>query len=165
MAFQREWKADPAGLVRIGRYTPATGEWAFFHYPLDAVESPAGGWVGLSDLTYLGDGRFGAIERDNIAGRDARIKQITEFSVDGITPAPEGSPIPVLSKVERRDLIPDLQSNGGLVLEKVEGLTAAGDGDVFVVTDNDGVDGTNGETFFRRIGSVPAIFPVAPPAG
>ena len=51
------------------------------------------------------------------------------------------------------------------MLEKVEGLTAAGDGDVFVVTDNDGVDGTNGETFFRRIGSVPAIFPAAPPAG
>jgi hypothetical protein len=165
VAFQREWKADPAGLVRIGRYTPATGTWAFFHYPLDAVESPAGGWVGLSDLTYLGDGRFGAIERDNIAGRDARIKQITEFSIDGIAPAPEGSPIPVLSKVERRDLIGDLGSTGGLVLEKVEGLTAAGDGDVFVVTDNDGVDGTNGETFFRRIDSVPAIFPAAPPAG
>jgi hypothetical protein len=45
VAFQREWEDDPAGMVRIGRYTPASERWAFFYYPLDAVESPAGaGW-------------------------------------------------------------------------------------------------------------------------
>jgi hypothetical protein len=47
VAFQREWLNDPAGHVRIGRYTPASDTWAFFYYPLDTATSPNGGWVGL----------------------------------------------------------------------------------------------------------------------
>ncbi len=53
IVMQREWADDPAGKVKIGRYDVATGTWTFAHYPLDAVESPAGGWVGLSEITAL----------------------------------------------------------------------------------------------------------------
>jgi hypothetical protein len=30
VAFPREWDDDPAGLAKIGRYAPATQEWAFY---------------------------------------------------------------------------------------------------------------------------------------
>lgn len=66
VAFQREWENDPTGMVRIGLYTPALdldpsteeGEWKFFYYPLDPVESSAGGFVGLSEITALGNGKY-----------------------------------------------------------------------------------------------------------
>lgn len=41
----------------------------------------------------------------------------------------------------------------GWLQEKVEGVAVAQDGSVFIVTDNDGVDGNTGETQFLRIGS------------
>lgn len=152
VAFQREWKADAAGLVRIGRYTPSTDSWAFYSYPLDAVESPNGGWVGLSELTHLGGSEFAVIERDNQAGRNARIKRLYTFDLAGLTPEPEGSPtpFPTVTKTLARDLMGDLEAGGGLVLEKVEGMTVSG-GTTFVVTDNDGVDKTTGETQFLRL--------------
>jgi hypothetical protein len=59
---------DPAGLVRIGRYSPKSGKWGFYSYPLDQVESPAGGWIGLSEVTALGQDRYAVIERDNQRG-------------------------------------------------------------------------------------------------
>ena len=40
------------------------------------VQSPAGGFVGLSELTLLPDGTLAVIERDNQLGQDARIKRI-----------------------------------------------------------------------------------------
>jgi len=50
-----------------------------------------------------------------------------------------------------RDLIPDLKADNGLVLEKVEGLTVLPNGDALIVTDNDGVTDSSGETHFIRI--------------
>jgi hypothetical protein len=47
-----------------------------------------------------------------------------------------------------RDLLPDLKSTGGYVLDKVEGLAIMADGTVWVSTDNDGVDDHSGETMF-----------------
>jgi hypothetical protein len=81
VAFKREWTGDPAGRVRIGRYTPATGEWSFFYYPLDAVESPAGGFVGLSEITARDDQTLLVLERDNQGGPDARIKRLYTVSM------------------------------------------------------------------------------------
>ena len=153
VVFQREWASDPAGLARIGVYTPATDSWAFVHYPLDAVESPAGGWVGLSEITPLGGKRFLIVERDNQSGPDARVKRVYRISLDGVTPVAEGGAIPVVSKTLAHDLLDDLELRGGYVLEKVEGLAVARDGDIWAVTDNDGVNDSNGETAFWRTGT------------
>jgi hypothetical protein len=152
LAIQREWSGDPAGFVRIARYTPAADAWAFFYYPLDAVASPAGGWVGLSEIVALGEDCLLVLERDNAAGPDARIKRLYTVSLEGLTPAAQGGNIPVLRKELARDLIPDLAAPRGWLQEKVEGVTVAADGNVYVVTDNDGVDGNTGETQFLRLG-------------
>jgi hypothetical protein len=152
VAFQREWTNDPTGFVRIGRYTPATGEWSFFYYPLDAVASPAGGWVGLSELVALDDDTLLVLERDNQAGPDARIKRLYKVSIAGVTPQPQGGAFPILQKSLARDLMADLAASKGWLQEKVEGVAISKDGSVYVVTDNDGVDGNTGETQFLRLG-------------
>lgn len=152
VAIQREWNDDPKGMVRIGVYTPANGSWGFVHYPLDAPESPAGGWVGLSEIVALSDDEFMVIERDNKGGPDAAIKRLYTFSLEGVTPAPAGQTAPVVSKRLARDLLPTLAGTGGWVLDKLEGLTIASDGRVYAVTDNDGIDDAVGETRLLRLG-------------
>jgi len=154
VAFQREWTGDPAGQVRIGEYRLATNQWRFFYYPLEAVESPAGGWVGLSELVSLGGERFAVIERDNQGGPDARIKKVFEFSIAGLTPQPQGGVFPVVYKHQALDLLPKLASYRGWVLDKLEGLAVAADGKAYAVTDNDGVDDASGETRLLRLGPV-----------
>ncbi len=155
VAFQREWAGDPDGQVRIGRYNVAEDSWAFYYYPLDEATSPNGGWVGLSDLAYLGNGRFAVIERDNQGNTDARVKKIYEFSVRGVDPVEDNAePVPsfpLLKKTLVRDLISDLQAPGGFVLEKVEGLAVRRDGTALIITDNDGVDDASGETQLIKI--------------
>jgi hypothetical protein len=160
VAFQREWQDDPAGLVRIGRYTPADGSWRFFHYPLDAVESPFGGWIGLSEIVALNADSFAVIERDNQAGADARVKRLYRFSVAGVDPSADTPPgvvptFPVLEKTLAADLMPALQATGGAVLEKIEGLAVQPNGDALIVNDNDGVDDSSGETQLLRL---PGLF-------
>jgi hypothetical protein len=76
VAFQREWAYDPDDHVRIGRYKVASSEWTFYYYPIEAPLSANDGWVGLSDLAYLGNDELAVIERDNQAGPDAAIKRI-----------------------------------------------------------------------------------------
>ena len=155
VAFQREWKNDPAGRVRIGRYTPADATWAFFYYPLDTATSPNGGWVGLSEIAHVNGDTFAVVERDNQAGTDARIKRLYTFSVAGIDPLADpatGTPaFPVLTKTLAADLMPALEATGGAVLEKIEGLAVLPDGSALIVNDNDGVDDSNGETQLLRL--------------
>ena len=87
VAFQREWGDDPTGLVKIGRYTPAKQEWAFYHYPLDALDAaPDGGWVGLSEITWIGDNTLLIVERDNQQRDAAQVKRLYRVSVAGIKP-------------------------------------------------------------------------------
>ncbi len=156
VAFQREWANDPEDHVRIGVYNTNDGSWRFFYYPLDAVESANGGWVGLSEITALGKDKFAVVERDNQAGPDAAVKRVYTFSVAGLTPladaaAGEIPSFPVVEKSLARDLMPDLAAPGGLILEKVEGLTVLKNGTTLIVNDNDGVDDSNGETQLLRI--------------
>jgi len=155
VAFQRTWAGDTANHVRIGQYNTITAEWKFFYYALDAAESTNGGWVGLSEITYLGNDEFMVIERDNQGGPDAAIKRLYKFSVSGLAPlADDGSDTiayPLLNKMLVDDLMDDLAATGGLTLEKIEGLTVTADGTVFVVNDNDGVDDSNGETQLLRL--------------
>jgi hypothetical protein len=88
MAFQREWGDDLPGFVKIGRYTPAAHEWAFSHYPLDAA--PADGWVGLSEITWVGDDTLLVVERDNQQRDAAQVKRLYSVSVGG-SPRPPGA--------------------------------------------------------------------------
>lgn len=151
LAVQREWKDDPAGKVKILAYRPADKHWGVVHYPLD----PAGkGWIGLSEITAAGDG-FVVVERDNQVGRDAKVKKLTLVSLEGVAPADLGaSEIPVLTKTDLRDLIPDLAAPGGFILDKVESFAIDAGGNGFVITDNDGVDDHSGETQFLPLGKV-----------
>ncbi len=149
LALQREWKDDPKGLVRLLAYKPATGTWGQVRYPL---EPKGAGWIGLSDLTAV-PGGFVVLERDNLVGPAAKVKILTRVSLDGVTPAAiDATEVPVVKKTKLRDLIPDLLASKGYVLDKVEGFAIDAAGEAFVVTDNDGVDGSNGETRFLRLG-------------
>lgn len=157
-AFQRPWVDDPepdnsneGGKVRIGRYDHTLHEWTFAYYPLEVRQSPNGGWVGLSEITALGQGRFAVVERDNQSNTDARIKRVYEFSVSGITFRPEGESFETLSKTLVRDLLPDLKATGGMVLEKIESLAVTEKGELLFANDNDSVNDSNGETQLIRI--------------
>jgi hypothetical protein len=157
MVVQRAWKDDPANMAKILRYTPATRAWGVLHYPLD-TPGIDGAWVGLSEITAVGDGNFVVIERDNQFG-DKALKTLRGFSVAGLQPAAPGSAsIPVVSKRLVRNLVPDLQKPRGYVLEKVESFAVDAAGQAFAITDNDGVDsGSNGETQFLRLGVLPGL--------
>jgi hypothetical protein len=156
LAVQREWKDDPKGFTKILRYTPANKTWGVFHYPL-ATTTAEGGWVGLSEITAIGPDSFVVIERDNQFGAQA-FKTLHTFSVTGLTPAAPGdAKVPVVVKRLLRNLVPDLQRSNGYVLDKVESFAVDGTGQAFAITDNDGVDGSNGETQFMRLGVLPGL--------
>lgn len=152
LAVQREWKDDPKGKTKILSYKPATKEWGVFHYPLSAAAQ--GQWMGLSELVSLGDDRFAVLERDNGLGAKA-FKTIQTFSMKGLKPAAIGAAeIPTLAKTPLRDLTPDLMKAGGYGLDKVEGMAVDKAGNLFVVTDNDGVEDSSGETQFFAFGKI-----------
>src|SRR5699024_7298936 len=152
VAFQREWVGDPAGHARIGRYDVASQTWAVAYYPLQHPASTAGVGTGLSDLATLADGSLAVIERDNQAGALATIKRLYRFSPTDTEFRPESDNrfIATVDKTLARDVLPALRATGGQVLEKLEGLAVAGD-DALVLTDNDGVDDSNGETQLIRL--------------
>jgi hypothetical protein len=152
LAVQREWKDDPKGKAKILSYKPATKEWGVLHYPLS--QPAAGFWMGLSELVALGDDRFAVIERDNGFGAKA-VKTLQTFSVKGLKPAAIGATeIPTVAKTLLRDLTPDLMNASGYGLDKVEGMAVDKAGNLFVVTDNDGVDDSSGETQFFAFGKI-----------
>lgn len=152
VAFQRVWTDIPGDVnVRIGIYDTTTETWEFAYYPLDAAESQNGGWVGLSDLTALGDGEFLVLERDNQGGPDAAVKRLYQINLDA---AVLGDPTQPVTKTLVRDLMPDLAAPGGLTYEKIEGLAVSVDGSVWIANDNDGVDDNSGETQLLNLGSL-----------
>jgi hypothetical protein len=152
IAVQREWKDDPKGHAKILRFRPATQEWGVLHYPLS--ETPTG-WMGLSEIAADGANAFVVIERNNQWG-EAAIKRLYRFSVAGLVPAaPGAASVPVVAKTLLRDMVPDLAKPRGTVLEKLEGFAIDRTGTMFAVTDNDGVQGTSGETQFLNLGRVP----------
>jgi hypothetical protein len=150
LAVQREWQDDPQGLAKILRYQPATGSWGVYHYPLDTT-TETGAWVGLSEITAVGPDTFWVVERDNQFGDNSH-KTIQAFSVAGVAPAEPGQTPPVLSKRLVQDLVPAMRTPRGTVLDKVESLAVDATGQVVVITDNDGVDGSNGETQLFHLG-------------
>ncbi|MBU8539073.1 esterase-like activity of phytase family protein [Falsiroseomonas tokyonensis] len=152
IAVQRPWSGAPEGHAMILRYLPATRAWGVLHFPLD--RSPAG-WMGLSEITAVGPDRFVVIERNNQWG-EAAIKRLVLVSTAGLTPAePGAAQVPVVARRLLRDMVPDLAAARGVVQEKLEGFAIDAAGEAFAVTDNDGVQGTSGETQFLRLGRLP----------
>ena len=150
MAVQREWKDDPKNHVKLVAYNLETEEWGAVRYQ---KAEPATGWVGLSEIVAHGDHVY-VIERDNQHDFRAVTKKVYRIPASEMVPAPLGGDLPVVSKEEVRDLIPDLKSTGGYVLDKVEGLAILPDGTAWISTDNDGVDDHSGETMFFSIGTM-----------
>jgi hypothetical protein len=144
MITQREWKDDPKNHIKLVSYNLDTKEWGAVHYE---KAEPQTGWVGMSEITAHGDYVY-VIERDNQHDHRALTKKIYRIAKSDLIPAPLGGALPVVTKGLVRDLLPDLKSTGGYVLDKVEGLAILQDGTVWVSTDNDGVDDSSGETLF-----------------
>ncbi|MDP9591779.1 UNVERIFIED_ORG: hypothetical protein J2W19_004357 [Shinella zoogloeoides] len=150
MAVQREWGDDEEGFVKLVSYKPSSKEWGAVRYPLEKAEA---GWVGLSEITASGDYAY-VIERDNQVGQAAKLKKLFRVALADLKPGKLGGDLPVVKKEEVRDLIPDLKATNGYVVDKVEGFTIDAAGNGFVVTDNDGVDDSSGETLFFGIGPI-----------
>lgn len=146
VAFQRVWAGDVN--VRIGVYDVSAKTWSFLFYPLDASESQNGGWVGLSDITSLDDGRFLVLERDNQGGPDAAVKRIYQINTNGLV---DGG---IVTKTLVQDIMPSLKEANGQVAEKVEGMAMMPNGDLYIVNDNDGVDDNSGETQLINLGKI-----------
>lgn len=146
VTFQRAWAGETQ--PRIGVYDVAAKTWLFMQYPLDAVTSPNGGWVGLSDITALGNNRFLVVERDNQGGPDARVKRLYRIDLTGKA---DGA---LLSKTLVRDLMADLRAPGGAIPEKIEGSAVLANGDVLIVNDNDGLDDNSGEVQLLNLGKL-----------
>lgn len=151
---QREWKDDPKGQTKLVAYNPAKKEWSAARYPLEAPAE--GAWVGLSEITAH-DGKLYIVERDNQIGDKAKLKAIYTVNIEDFKPVELGGDLPVLTKTLVRDLVPDLKSaTNGYVVDKVEGFAIDASGEAFVVTDNDGVDDSSGETLFLKLGKLSA---------
>jgi hypothetical protein len=145
IAIQREWKDDEKGFVKLVAYNTDSEEWGAVRYPLEAA--PEGGWVGLSEITVHGDYAY-IVERDNQIGGKAGLKAVYRVPVVELVPAALDGDIPVVTKELVRDLIPDLKLGNGYVVDKVESLAIDSEGTAYVITDNDGVDDSSGETHF-----------------
>ena len=150
LAIQRPWQDDPENTVKLVAYNLEDGSWGAVRYP---TEPTAEGWVGLSEITAHGDYVY-IIERDNQIGQAARIKKLYRVPVAELAPAPLGTELPLVTKEEVYDFLPNLSATGGYVLDKLEGFAIDSEGNAFAVTDNDGVDDSNGETLFLRVGPV-----------
>lgn len=145
-------------VTRIGRYDVAAGTWSWFSYPLQAT-SAAGDWMGVSEVTAVDSDTLAVIERDKLNGTTAALKRV--YTVD--LPSAGGTTTPVaLTKKLAVDVLPKLQAFKGWTQEKLEGLTIGADGQVYAVTDNDGLKDATGETQFLRLGSAGTVFGPAP---
>ncbi len=129
VVFQRRWKDDPKGQVKIGLYNPADHHWQFFRYPLEARKG-----TGLSAVSFMPDGRVAVLERDNRPFHKARIKRVYLIHFP-----PLSTTVPMLKKELLVDLLsrhlPQCGNDG-----KLEGMAAVGNR-LYLVADDDG-DGT-----------------------
>ena len=151
VAIQREWKDDPKGQVKLLGYNTKEKTWSAVRYPLEAAAD--GAWNGLSEITAHGDYVY-IVERDNQIALKAALKKLYRVPVAALVGAEIGGELPVVTKEEVRDFIPDLAANNGYVVDKVESFAIGADGTGYVITDNDGVADSSGETFFWSVGTI-----------
>ena len=151
VAFQAPLVNDRDDLTRIAAVNVDTGQWTFFHYPLERL--PSGDFTGLSELLHLGNRRFAAIERDGKGGRKS-VKWITTFDLASLVGAPPDAAPPIITKHVVVDLVPVFTRVDRKVEKEIEGLVVASDGQVYVVTDND----NERSTLLLRLGKAADIF-------
>jgi sugar lactone lactonase YvrE len=150
IAIQRQWGDDPENTVKLVSYNLETQDWGAVRYPTE----PAGeGWVGLSEITAYGDYVY-IVERDDRIGDAAKLKKLYRVAISDLQPAALGGELPLVTKEEVHDFLPGLKATGGYVVDKLEGFAIDANGQGFAVTDNDGVDDSNGETLFFSIGLI-----------
>lgn len=154
VALQRGLTGDETR-ARIGRYDVRTGTWAWFAYPLGTTTT-AGDWIGLSEITVVDRDTLAVVERDKLNGPDAKVKAVYTVRIPARDPAP--GTVGTLTKTLVRDLVPDLRATNGWTQEKLEGLTIGGDGQVYAITDNDGLKDASGETVLLRLGPAAKVF-------
>ena len=150
IAIQRSWKDDPKNTVKLVSYDPKSKEWGAVRYPL---ETAGEGWVGLSEITAHGDHVY-IVERDNQIGDAAKLKKLYRVAKADLKPAKIGGDLPTVKKEEVHDFIPDLKKLNGFVVDKIESFAVDAAGTGYVITDNDGVDDSSGETYFFSIGKM-----------
>lgn len=159
VAIQRAWPdsgdTDKVN-TKIGRYDVATGAWSFVYYPLE--EESNGGWIGLSELILLPDGTFAVLERDKgwgpSTGLNAELKAVygVDLAAAEFRTLGDADGFVTLNKTLLGSLLPRMTDASVWTAEKLEGLAVAADGQVYAVTDNDGVNDATGETLFLRLG-------------
>ena len=147
IAIQRQWQDDPENTVKLLSYNLESEEWGAVRYPTEPAET---GWVGLSEIVAHDDYVY-IIERDNQIGVLAKIKRVYRVAKSELNPSQIGTDFPLVNKELVRDLIPDLAKLNGYIVDKVEGLAIDQQGNAIIVTDNDGVDDSSGETLFFKI--------------
>ncbi|SFZ82824.1 Esterase-like activity of phytase [Devosia enhydra] len=151
IAMQREWGDDPKGQVKLLAYMPSSRTWGAVAYPLEAAAE--GAWVGLSEITIHGEHAY-IVERDNQIGDKAQLKALYRVALSEMVPAEIGTTLPVVKKELVRDFIPDLAKSNGYIVDKVESFAIDASGIGYVITDNDGVADSSGETLFFPIGQI-----------
>jgi hypothetical protein len=132
----------------------STGVWDDIPYELE-VKPVNAAWVGLSEITLVDEGGTPAwilIERDNLSGDFGVFKTLVKLPG---TPGPDG-----FTRSEKAifDLRPSLTATNGWITDKPEGIGVLPNGQLFVVTDNDRVDGWSGETWFLSLGPFWTLF-------
>lgn len=161
VAIQRAWPAtgDTDELhTRIGRFDVATETWGFVYYPLEPEGN--GDWIGLSELTLLPDGTFAVIERDKgwgpSTGFVAELKALYRVDLAGaeFRAYDDAAGLVTIDKKLILNLTPLIERRSIFTAEKLEGLAVSASCNVYVVTDNDGLDDAPGETVFLRLGPV-----------
>lgn len=149
---------EPIDTARIGRFVPATGDFSWFGYPLETTTAP-GDWIGLSDVTMLDDDTLAVIERDKLNGPAAALKAIYVVDIPaGLASTADPATLPIAAKTLARDVLPDLAAGNGWIQEKLEGLTIGGNGRMYAVVDNDGIEDANGENVFLDLGPASSVF-------
>jgi hypothetical protein len=131
--------------TRIWVYDAQAGTWSHIPYQLESKPVNAA-WIGLSEITLVDDG-WVLIERDNLTGDFGVFKKLVKLP---LTPGSDGA----FTRGEKAfyDLRPRLTATRGWITDKPEGVAVLPNGRLFVVTDNDGVDGWSGETWFFGLG-------------
>ena len=118
---------------------------AFYSLPLRYLQ--------YNQITALPDGGFVVVERDNLTGDFAALKTLVRVAGTAIANG-------LVRRTQKSvyDLLLHLRETNGWITDKVEGVAVTQNGQVYVSTDNDGVDDWSGETWFCGLGRVRNLF-------